>query len=83
MSKWISVEDKLPEKSGKYIVFFMRYGTEPRVEQTGFSAIKEDNCFTFEQMVSKGHGKKEWTNVKRDDVTHWMPLPEPPKTGET
>jgi len=62
---WISVKERLPEKSGSYLVAIKRYSGRYRVERKQYLA---------------GY----WT-MKRDEValsekvTHWMPLPEPPK----
>lgn len=57
MSEWISVKDRLPEKSGYYLIW-----TEHSYYLIGFFSSNIDN------------GKWDWI-----DVTHWMPLPEPPK----
>lgn len=70
-SNWISTKDRLPEKSGKYnyehvvcLVVRDRYVTI-------LSWNCEENC---------------WDNESGDDyecdvldVTHWQPLPSPPK----
>lgn len=54
-NRWISVEDRLPEKAGRYLV-----STQRMVYVMHFEAEK----FIF------------------SDITHWMPLPEPPKPKE-
>lgn len=55
---WIPVTERLPEKSGSYLVYV-------------YGEVTEMDCW---------HGK--W-HMLGDDytkaVTHWMPLPEPPK----
>ena len=57
---WIPVTERLPEKSGSYLVFV-------------YGEVTEMNFW---------YGK--WHRL-RDDytkaVTHWMPLPQPPKEG--
>lgn len=60
---WISVKDRLPENDGLYIV-----------------------CKTVKghQISFEAHWKgNKWLSVVKnnqlDYVTHWMPLPEPPK----
>lgn len=60
---WISVDDRLPEKDGLYIV-----------------------CKTIKphQIVFEARWKEnKWLSVVKDNqldfVTHWQPLPEPPK----
>ena len=60
--KWISVEERLPEKNGKYIVCTAKGS----VYCTKFSI---DVCGIFHTDM--------YTHI-----THWMPLPEPPKEGK-
>jgi hypothetical protein len=59
MSEWISVEERLPEESGWYLVNIF---------------VPFDLDFMNLSHYSKGYG---WNNPAT--VTHWMPLPEPPK----
>ena len=64
--KWISVDERLPSESGKYLVCTKR-GT---VYQTKFYSYPEDKG---------GHwGQKD----KGKSITHWMAMPEAPKGGE-
>ena len=78
--EWISVEDKLPEESGCYLVVY-------RDKYNGSISI------AFDMYVKCNLG--EWwesefacditkqflraTRLQEQEVTHWMPLPEPPK----
>lgn len=59
-SKWISVEERLPEEEVQVLVYgriFMDIG-----------------------WILDGKWKSEYINAYDDDeITHWMPLPEPPK----
>ena len=72
MGEWISVKDRLPENKGRY------------------SAYGADLCFgnTPHFMVDKFFYRpveKIWEYGEYDCnalVTHWMPLPEPPKEKE-
>lgn len=58
-SEWISVEDRLPEKNVRVLVY-----------------IKSSRSYTrFDTDRLDDRGFVRWFN----DVTHWMPLPEPPK----
>ena len=57
--KWISVEERLPEKEGKYIVCTAKGS----VYCTKFST-RHGPCFHTDMYTH---------------ITHWMPLPEPPK----
>ena len=70
MQKWISVTERLPEKDGEYLV---RLG-----DKSIFNAEYESKFGSF------GY----WLSIMWDEdadwfpyvgVTHWMPLPEPPK----
>ncbi len=62
-SEWISVEDRKPSESGKYLVCTKR----GNVYQTKFYSYPENKG---------GHwGQKD----KGRNITHWMPLPEAPK----
>lgn len=61
-SEWISVEERLPETEGKYLV----------CTANGMVYIEwfiDDYC----------DGHPSWGHYA---VTHWMPLPEPPKGEE-
>lgn len=57
-TEWISVEDRLPEEEGQYLV-----------------------CQKGNAIVTSSYSlcKKKWFH---HEVTHWMPLPEPPKPKE-
>lgn len=63
--KWISVKDRLPEIDGDYLCY-----------------VKNDvpyisNVQVIEYVEGIGFS---WEGYEPDeDVTHWMPLPEPPK----
>ena len=60
---WIRVEERLPDKNGVFIV---------ALEESGF-----ENLVYFDVRQYVG-GK--WCNIPNKlTVTHWMPLPEPPK----
>ena len=68
---WVSVEDRLPEKNGLYIV----YGIT--------DALREllPNCVPIwlQYFYAERGGWVEFKSwIVTDWVTHWMPLPEPP-----
>ena len=61
--EWISVAERNPSESGKYLVCTIN----GKVYQTKFYSYPENKG---------GHwGQKD----KGRTITHWMPLPEPPK----
>lgn len=80
VQEWISVEDRLPEDSGYYLVVY-------RDKYNGSISI------AFDMYVKCNVG--EWwesefacditkqflwaAKLQEQEVTHWMPLPEPPK----
>ena len=65
-NRWIPVTERLPEEY-KYVLCKTDYGMEVGYHRNEW-------------------GQDEWTTGKfasgSFDVTHWMPLPEPPKDGE-
>lgn len=65
--KWISVKDRLPEGFTSCIVY--RKG----IYGGHFSMLR------YSQELGWHFYDSEWGDVTVDDVTHWMPLPEPPK----
>lgn len=63
---WIKCTDRLPELNKEVLIYF-------------------NGCFIsyLRQYDFKGNIRKAWmdcenTNFKWEDITHWMPLPEPP-----
>ena len=65
-NEWISVDERLPSESGKYLVCTKR----GNVYQTKFYSYPENKG---------GHwGQKD----KGKSITHWMRMPEAPKGGE-
>ena len=70
MSEWISVEERLPPEKGEYLVAYHPcYWDHVYPEtRTGIDTFR---------------GKAAWAKKKYQRVTHWMPLPEPPKEETT
>ena len=76
VQEWIPVEDRLPEESGLYITF-------------GCTAVPVRLPHNFDKDMGKfgvwwdydTDGKKHprYRFIEAEDITHWMPLPEPPK----
>lgn len=61
--RWISVEERLPENADIYLCTLMSYAGKFRYIDT----LKYIGGFFYENGVGT------------DRVTHWRPLPEPPK----
>ena len=68
MGEWISVEDRLPEKAGIYII----------VDQYG-NVMSRHFCKSHGKFSGYWHfnGSAKYGNPR-----YWMPLPEPPKPKE-
>ena len=81
VQEWISVKDRLPEEDGKYIVFEQSGGrTNTSILRFAKDARKVDR-YDF-----KGRWKNawyeydsEWGHYTVNSVTHWQPMPQPPK----
>jgi hypothetical protein len=71
--KWISVKDELPEVSD--VVLVIASG-KPRANVELHNAMLIASYWGDEGWIADGF--EGWDKL---DVTHWMPLPEPPKEG--
>lgn len=69
--RWISVEDRLPERKGVFLVAYHPCHWD------NISPETEVGIDTF--RGGKSMSNKAWARNKYQRVTHWMPLPEPPK----
>lgn len=67
MAEWISVMERLPEKTGKYLVYGQWKGRPAEMWVCELMAIG--------MLIGWANGGGNPT------VTHWMPLPEPPEGG--
>lgn len=65
-NEWISVDDRLPEKEQKVFVFYKALGEENRIH---------NDVMATNWRTNKG----DFIPVAGYKVTHWRPLPEPPK----
>ena len=68
--KWIPVNERMPEKYGRYLAL-----TPSRLKG------KEYDEWLIYYLPQSGFydTDPEWGDIEMDDVTHWMPFPEPPK----
>jgi hypothetical protein len=71
MAEWISVRDKLPEEKTAVLGFGVR----------SITYLKNDPFPATHIVYSRGEDEGWFTfwNGEYVDITHWMPLPEPPK----
>lgn len=67
-NEWISVEDRLPEAGQEILGYFARF---EYVKTTSIVA-STDGTIMFEWWNGK-------YKLEGSELTHWMPLPEPPK----
>ena len=77
VQEWISVDDRLPDETGRYLVL------KNRIAPDGFGGNKKDIVilrFSVDDGFRMPIHIPDWINEEIDEeVTHWMPLPEPSK----
>ena len=79
VQEWISVEDRLPDKTGRYLVLKNRIA--PDYLGGNGTDIVILKFFTDKGFRMPTH-IPDWINEEiSEEVTHWMPLPQPPKGG--
>lgn len=82
MTGWISVKERLPEMPLVCTVAESD-GTEFLLNVSDFVLVASKGLNGYTIYTAQVNEDGEWTNYMGDwaeDVTHWMPLPEPPKT---
>jgi hypothetical protein len=70
--EWISVEDRFPLN-------------EEDLTKSGYSSIElltVANGYVYIDEYQIGSMPRFWGKFTRNNVSHWMPLPEPPKEIE-
>ena len=77
MSEWISVKDRLPDKTGRYLAVKKRIAPD-------YLGGNRTDIVILRFFVDKGFRMPkhipDWINEEiNDEVTHWMPIPQPPK----
>ena len=81
VQEWISVDDRLPENDGSYLVTTNSFGDRQSVKLRWFAKDGE-NVDAYDLAGQKDVWYLydiECGYVSIDSVTHWMPLPDPPK----
>ena len=77
--KWISIKDRLPEKDGTVIICFRQNGT---IHVTSAEWESWDGRFWNDRgrLISPTEAIDPTSPTY--EITHWMPLPEPPETKQ-
>lgn len=81
VQEWISVKDRLPKEDGYYLAFVQGYYAKyVRALNFAKDGRKVDE-FDFDEDAKNVWYRydSEYGYVTVEDVTHWMPLPQPPK----
>jgi hypothetical protein len=81
IQKWIPVSERLPEKDGKYQVYIDGHINKGIHHAYFAKDARKVDKFDFRcrwKNVWYGYDN-EWGHYEVDAVTHWMPIPEPPK----
>ncbi len=79
MTEWISVEDRLPEEDDVFFVLIHDDSDFVAIPEVSWWAL--DGIFTDTGKPCGAYWEIE-DEYKFYKVTHWMPLPEPPKEVE-
>lgn len=75
-AKWVSVDDRLPIEN----VDGTAYATK--------TVLATDGEYVHEMLFAAGIAPKPWSewsaygDIEPSRITHWMPLPSPPKANE-
>jgi hypothetical protein len=76
--EWTRVEDALPEAHGNYLaVFIDRRHNERHISIAGYGTCHGAN----DEWVTAFYARLSFGGAFASDVTHWMPLPEPPEAA--
>ena len=77
VQEWISVKDRLPKETGRYLVVKKRIAPD---ELGGNSTDIVILRFNVDDGFKMPTHIPDWINEKiNEEVTHWMPLPQLPK----
>lgn len=79
--RWISVEDELPEKGDIVIVMQDAYGNIHFTACEFISAMQLCDVTDFHVRSDAYLGITKKAEITLGAVSHWMPLPQPPKKG--
>ena len=81
VQEWISVTERLPEEDKDYLVITNAFGRCSSVKIRSFA--KDGETIDEYDLAGKKYVWYFWSNeygyVSTNSVTHWMPIPHPPK----
>ena len=84
VQEWVSVDDRLPENDGSYLVTMNSFGGRKYIGVRWFAkdgeAVNEYELAGQENVWY--YHDSEWGYISIDSVTHWMPLPQLPKEND-
>ena len=79
MAEWISVKDRLPEENGRYLCYIVDGNGYQRMLCFALNLETVDDYDFYHQNYAGFYDyDSEYGYFEYTDVTHWMPLPEPP-----
>ena len=87
VQQWIPVTERLPEEHDSIFTSF--HGTEKwqdgmflKCSDTVLASVEYEDCKRRVKAIVTKDGKWDLSKLYRaSKVTHWMPLPQPPKEG--
>lgn len=74
VNQWISVNDRLPDETETTVLIWIKQGKADGIE------ISDCCHIGYWVKNSKEFCDIDWNVI--NGITHWMPLPEPPKDGD-
>ena len=77
--RWIPVEERLPEKSGQYLTY-ETWGYGCAIDTSYWTnSYRDKNEVEMYGRALWYRYDSEYGDYEVNRITHWMPLPEPPK----
>lgn len=83
LPRWIPVAERLPKKTGVYLAWMKWDLTEPEEEPSAYPIEydAEEEAFgwwkSYYDAETLGWAGEDF--IRYEGITHWMPLPQPPK----
>ncbi len=75
MSEWIRVEDRMPP-DGEWVIVAAKDSAGKKFVECDIRWCSEDQEWQYFD------GSDGWVGSFHDEVTHWMPIPEPPEESK-